>query len=101
ADQEPAAVDLELDGREIRLTGERGYERRQQVLHECRDHRAERGTDHDGNRQIHDVAPQQELLQSLDHHALPSWSRGRGALVRRPTPPPKGSAPPRMAVLLV
>ncbi len=57
--------------REVRLAEDGRDERRDDVRHECRHHGGEGDADHDGDRQVHDVAPQDELLEIRKHEGLP------------------------------
>ena len=58
-------VDLEGERREVGLADDRRDQRRDQVLHERRDDRAECPADDHRHRQIDDVAAQNERLETL------------------------------------
>src|SRR6202011_5307950 len=79
-DEKLASVDSECDGGEIGLADNRGNQRRHKILHERRDHGAKRAADDDRDGQIHDVATQQKLLESLQHTSAPSTMYRAGVI---------------------
>src|SRR5205823_2876593 len=84
ADEELAAIDREGDRRKIRRLHKRGNERGQQILDQRGHDRAERGADDDGDREIDDVAAEQELLESFQHESRSSNQRAIFGSSRRP-----------------
>src|ERR1700722_18579506 len=71
ADKKLAAIDGEANRRKVRLLDYSGNERSEQALHQSGYHGAEGGADHHADSEIHYVAPQQKLFESL-HGWLPS-----------------------------
>jgi hypothetical protein len=56
----------------VRLTADRGDQRRDQIGDEGGDDRPERGTDDDGDRQVDEVAAHDEVAELGEHRVLPS-----------------------------
>ena len=72
---EDAAVDREGEPAEVRLADDGGDDRGDEVGDEGRDDGAERRAYDDADRQVHDVPPQEEALEVLDHGDLPVLAR--------------------------
>jgi hypothetical protein len=74
--EERAAVDVERQAREIGLPADRRDQRRDDVGDEGRDDGREGKADHDGDRQVDEVAAQQELPEVL-HRSSNRFSKHR------------------------
>src|SRR5579871_4376831 len=70
------AIDFESNGREVRFTHNGRDEWRNEVLDECRDHRAKGRAHYNRNGQIQDIPAQNELLKSLEHGISVKQRRG-------------------------
>jgi hypothetical protein len=75
-----AAVDREAEVVEIRLSSDRGEQRRDQVGDEGRDERREGDADHDPDRDVDEVSAQEELLEVL-HRTTPLGSEWLPAIL--------------------
>src|ERR1700734_2436897 len=89
AQGEHAAVNGELNGGKIGLADNRRNQRSEQVFRESRDHRGERGANHDANRHVDYVAAKNELLESAEHVVLPLKSGDHFTAVK---PPPSSAS---------
>ena len=65
--EEVARVDRERQVLEVRLAEDERDDRREQVGDQRLDDGAERGADHDRDRQVDDVPAQQECLEVFEH----------------------------------
>ena len=68
---EDSVVDRERELAEIGLADQHRDDRQHEILDERVDERSEREAEHEGDRQLDDVAPQKEVLELFEHGTRP------------------------------